>query len=45
MTDPMLLIFPRPELDAGNLAPLLRRFAPEKLPLRPGQRELTTDLK
>ena len=32
MSDPMLLIFPRPEVEAGNLAPLLRRFAPDKLP-------------
>jgi hypothetical protein len=32
MSEPMILIFPRLELEAGNLAPLLRRFAPEKLP-------------
>ena len=32
MSAPTILIFPRPELEAGNLAPLLRRFAPEKLP-------------
>jgi hypothetical protein len=29
----MLLIFPRPELESGDLAPLLRRFAPDKLPM------------
>lgn len=32
MSDPMFLIFPRPEVEAGNLAPLLRRFGPDKLP-------------
>ena len=33
MSEPTILIFPRPELEAGNLAPLLRRFAPDKLPM------------
>ena len=33
MSDPMMLIFPRPEVEAGNLAPLLRRFSPDKLPV------------
>jgi len=33
MNAPTMLIFPRPELEAGNLAPLLRRFAPDKLPV------------
>lgn len=32
MPAPTLLIFPREEVEAGNLAPMLRRFAPEKLP-------------
>lgn len=32
MSEPTLLIFPRPELEAGNLAPLLRQLAPQKLP-------------
>ena len=31
-SEPMMLIFPRPEVEAGNLAPLLLRFSPEKLP-------------
>ena len=32
MSDPTFLIFPRPEAEAGNLAPLLRRFGPDKRP-------------
>ncbi len=32
MNDPLMLIFPRLEVESRNIAPLLRRFAPDKLP-------------
>lgn len=32
MNDPLMLIIPRVEVEAQNVAPLLRRFAPDKLP-------------
>ena len=32
MNDPLMLIFPREEVESQNIAPLLRRFAPDKLP-------------
>jgi len=32
MNDPVMLVFPREEVEAQNVAPLLRRFAPDKLP-------------
>ena len=32
MNDPLMLIIPREEVEAQNVAPLLRRFAPDKLP-------------
>ena len=32
MSDPLMLVFPREEVESQNLGPLLRRFGPEKLP-------------
>ena len=32
MNDPVMLVFPCEEVEAQNVAPLLRRFAPDKLP-------------
>lgn len=32
MNDPLMLLIPRDEVEAQNVAPLLRQFAPDKLP-------------